>query len=140
MSQVSKLHKVFLTCSESEERLIFESFSIVFMESSISTFQYIFSNFHLVCKLFQSLFYPFLLVSKLFKSSIWIMYHTLEMTRYLNINLYLRPFSIAIYGKLSKLFLSVPVGGYKPCFETKNCSKFSYICVLIFSKKQRSWF
>ena len=27
-----------------------------------------------------------------------------------------------------------------PCFVTKNCSKSSYICVFIFSKKQHNWF
>ena len=56
------------------------------------------------------------------------------MPRNLNINLYLRPFSIAIYGKLSKLFFSVLFGGYKPCFEMKKFSKSSYICVFIFPK------
>ena len=50
------------------------------------------------------------------------------MPRNLNINLYLRPFSIAIYGKSLKLFFSVLFGGYKPCFETNSCSK-SYIYV-----------
>ena len=27
-----------------------------------------------------------------------------------------------------------------PCFVTKNCSKSSYICVFILSKKQHNWF
>ena len=27
-----------------------------------------------------------------------------------------------------------------PCFVTKNCSKYSYICVFILPKKQRNWF
>ena len=27
-----------------------------------------------------------------------------------------------------------------PCFLTKNCSKSSYICVFILSKKQHNWF
>ena len=27
-----------------------------------------------------------------------------------------------------------------PCFVTKNCSKSSYICVFVLSKKQHNWF
>ena len=27
-----------------------------------------------------------------------------------------------------------------PCFVTKNCSKYSYICTFILSKKQHNWF
>ena len=38
------------------------------------------------------------------------MYHILKIPR---------PFSIAIYLKLLKLFFSVPFGSYKPFFETK---------------------
>ena len=63
----------------------------------------------------------------------------LETPKNLNINLYLRPFKIAIYGKLRTLFgFFALFGGYKPCFETKICSKFSYICVFIFPKKQNN--
>ena len=58
------------------------------------------------------------------------------MSRNLNINLYLRTFSIAAYGKLSKLFFYILFGCYKPCFEMKNCSKSSYICEFIFPEKQ----
>ena len=54
------------------------------------------------------------------------------MSRNLNINLYLRTFSIATYGKLFYILFRC----YKPCFETKNCSKSSYICVFIFPEKQ----
>ena len=73
-----------------------------FMESSISAFQCIFSFFHLNC---SSHFLAFiLLVFFLFQPNILIMCHILQMLRNVNINLYLRPFSIAIYGQLSKLF------------------------------------
>ena len=57
------------------------------------------------------------------------------MPRNLNINVYLRPFSIANYEKLSKLFFSVHFVGYKPCFETKNCSKNLIIFVHLFFPK-----
>ena len=68
LSQVSKFHNFFLTCSESETRCGFLVFSL--MECSIPSFQYFFSFFHVVCKLLKSLFSHFLLVSKLHELSL----------------------------------------------------------------------
>ena len=42
-----------------------------FMGSSIPTFQYFFSFFHVVCKLLKSFFSHFFLVSKLYVSNLW---------------------------------------------------------------------
>ena len=54
------------------------------------------------------------------------------MSRNLNINLYLRPFNIAIYGKLSKLFFSVLFQGYKP--QKKNVQNLLIFVYLFFPK------
>ena len=132
MSQVSKLHNFFLTYLETKERLKFESFF------NFPVHFLLFFIWSVNCSSHFLAF--FLLGSKLFESSIWIMYHILKMPRNLHINLYLKLFSIGICGKLSKLFFSVLFGGYKSCFETKNCSNFSYICVFIFPKKQKNLF
>ena len=106
MSRVSKFHYFFLTCSETEARCIFKGF----WYCHLWKVQYQFSNiflalFHLVCQLLKSLFSPFLFVSKLYELSVWIIEHILEMSRNISINLYLRPFSIAIYGKFYSCFL-----------------------------------
>ena len=73
MSWVSKFNNFFLTYTETEARFIFEGFDIALSVT--------------------------LSVSKLYELSLWIIEHTSEMSRNVSINLYLRPCSIAIYGK-----------------------------------------
>ena len=95
-----------------------------FMESSISTFQYIFSFFFIWsfnCS--GHLFSLFLLASKLYELSLWIIEHILEVSRNVSINLYLRPFSIAIHGKFYLCFLY-----YFRLFWSVNCT--NLVCKL----------
>ena len=83
MSWVSKFDYVFLTCSETEARFIFEGLRLTvfsFMESSFPICPYFFNFFHLVYKLFKGLFQP-LCRSVIFMSWVWIMQHISEMTR-----------------------------------------------------------
>ena len=104
MSQVSKFHKFSLTCSETEARCIFEGFQYYHLWTVQFHFSSIFfSFFHLVCKLLRSLF-QFLLISKFYELSPWIKKHISEMSRNVSINLYLRPFCIAIYRKFYLCF------------------------------------
>ena len=73
MSWVSKLNNFFLTYTETEARFIFEGFDIALSVT--------------------------LSVSKLYELSLWIIEHILEMSSNVNINLYFRPCSNAIYEK-----------------------------------------
>ena len=61
-----------------------------------------FNNFFLTCRETEARFifegFNIVLYGK-FISDFWIMAHTLEMSRNVSINLYLRPCGIAIYGK-----------------------------------------
>ena len=93
-------------------------FSIVIYGKFNSNFAVlILAFFHLICKLLKSLFSPFLLVSKLYKLSLWVIELILEMSRNVSVNLYLRPFSIAIYGKFCLCFLY-----YSDFFWSVNCT------------------
>ena len=71
-----------------------------FTESSFPTLQYFFSFFHLVCKLSKGLFQP---LCQSLNCMSWVFEscnkHISDMFRSLSINFYLRPCSIAIYGK-----------------------------------------
>ena len=67
---------------------IWELLVLSFTQSSIPTFQYFFSFFYLVCKLFSSLFSHFSSVSKLCELNLWIMSHIPEMSRSLNWKFY----------------------------------------------------
>ena len=69
------------------------------MVSSSLTLRYFFCFFYLVCKLLKGLFAATLSVSELDELSLWIIEHTSEISSNVSINLYLRPCSIAVYGK-----------------------------------------
>ena len=72
----------------------------------------------------------------IYGSSIWIMYHILEMPRNLIINLYLRPFSIAIYGKLLKLFLLYFLEDINLALRQKNVQNLLMFVYLFFPKNR----
>ena len=64
------------------------------------------------------------------------MYHILEMPRNLIINLYLRPFSIAIYGKLLKLFLLYFLEDINLALRQKNVQNLLMFVYLFFPKNR----
>ena len=68
------------------------------MESSLPTLQYFFCIFYLVCKLFKGLFQP---VCQSVNCMSWVFEseHISEISSNGSINIFLRPCSIAIYGK-----------------------------------------
>ena len=99
MSWVRKFNNFFLTCTETEARFIFEGFNIVLYGKFISDSLILFSLFLSGLWIVQETFSATLSVSKLYELSLWIIEHTSEMSRNVSINLYLRPCSIAIYGK-----------------------------------------
>ena len=93
MSWVSKFNNFLLPCSETEARFIFEGFNIVLYGKFVSDSPALFLLFfYLVCILFEGLFQP-LCQSVLVESVLVDMYSNVSD------NLYLRPCSIAIYGK-----------------------------------------
>ena len=98
------------------------------MKSSLPTLQYSFRVFHLVCKLFKGFFSAALSVSKLYELSLWIKEHTSEMSSNISINLYLRPCSIAIYGKFYLFYLTF--------FWSVNCENLIYKLCITFWKCQ----
>ena len=95
-----------------------------FMESSIPTLQYLFKLFFIWSVNCSSHFFsPFLLVSKLYELSLWVIELISEMSSNVSINLYSRPFSIAIYGKFCLCFLY-----YSDFFWSVNCT--NLVCKL----------
>ena len=101
MSWVSKFNNFFLTCTENKARFIFEGFNILRYGKFISESLIIFLIF-----LSGLLYFSVTLsVNKLYKWSLWIIEHTWEMSRNVSIDLYLRPCSIAIYGKFYLYYL-----------------------------------
>ena len=103
MSWLSKFHDYFLTCSETEARFMFEDFKcyhswkVQFHLSSLFSAFFIWS---VNCS--SHLFSLFLLISKLI---LWVESLVPKMFRSLSINLYLRPFSISVYGKFDSYSL-----------------------------------
>ena len=91
-------HNFFLTCSKIEARFTFDCFK--YSPCSFQTLRYFFSFCYLVCKLFKGLFQsldqPINCMNLVFKSC---NKHISETSKILTINLYLKPCSIAIYGK-----------------------------------------
>ena len=135
MSQVSKLYNFFLTCLETEETLIFEIFDHCNLWKNHFQLSSTFLTFFIWSVNCWSRFFSIsLLVSKLFETSIWIMLHILEMPRNLNINLYLQPFSIAIYEKLSKLFFLYSFEAVNLVLRYKLFKVFLYLCTYFFQK------
>ena len=77
-------------------------FSIVIYGKFNSNFPVLFlAFFHLVCKFFKSLFYSLFVGQEI----VWVEPLISEMSRSLNMNLYLRAFSIAIYLKFDLYYL-----------------------------------
>ena len=100
MSWVSKFNNFFLTCTETEARFIFEGFNIALYGKFISNspiLSFLFFIWSVNCS--RGFFRATLSVSKLYELSFWIIEHISEMSNKVSINLYLRPCSIAIYGK-----------------------------------------
>ena len=103
-----------------------------FMESSIPTFQYLFKLFFIWSVNWSSHFFsPFLLVSKLYELSLWVIELISEMSSNVSVNLYSRPFSIAIYGKFYLCFLY-----YSDFFWSVNCTNLVWKLYIIFRKYQ----
>ena len=96
MSWASKFYNFFLNCSEIEARFTFE----VFKYCPLWNLRYLFSFFHLVGKLFKGLFQPLCQSANCMS---WVFEscnkHISEISRSWSINSYLRPCSVAIYGK-----------------------------------------
>ena len=103
MSWVSKFNN-FLTCRETEGRFIFEGFNIVLYGK------------------FKELFQP--LCQSVNWLSLWIKYHTLDMSSTVSINLHLRPCTISIYGN----FYLYCLYHLRLFFWSVNCENF--VCKL----------
>ena len=103
MSRVSRFHNfLFEMLRNWGQVFIWGILVLSCMESSILMFQHFFSLFfYLVCKLFKSLFKSHFVGQKI----VWVEPLISEMFRSLNMNLYLRAFSIAIYQKFDLYYL-----------------------------------
>ena len=103
MSWVSKFNNFFLTCKETEARYIFEGFNVALYEKFISDSLIPFSFFLSSLQIVQGAFSAILSVSKLYELS--LIEHISEMSSNVSINLYLRPCTIAVYGKFCLYYL-----------------------------------
>ena len=100
ISGLSKLNNVFLTCTGTEARFIFESFIFALYGKVISNSPILFLLFYIWSVNCSSGFFRAILsVSKLYELSLWIIEHISEISSNVRNNLYLRPCNIAIYGK-----------------------------------------
>ena len=129
MSQVSKFDNFFLTCSETVKRLILRACSIIICGKFKFNFPVHFWNR-------SSHLYSFFCWSV----NCWVEYW--NYVTYFGDAQKLKLWDLLVLlfmESYRNYFFSVLFGGYKPCFETKNCSK-SCICVFIFPKKQHNWF
>ena len=98
MNWVTKLNNFFLTCAATEAGFIFNSFKYCPLWKVHFQYSYTFFSF----------FIWSVNCSRTFSAkelSLWIIEHISEMSRNVNINFYLRPCSIAIYGKLYLYYL-----------------------------------
>ena len=93
MSWVSK----FIT--ETEARFLFQGLKYCTLWKVDLQYSYTFFAFLSGLQIVQGTFLAFFSVSKLYELRLWIIEHILEMSSDVSINLYLRPCTIAIFGK-----------------------------------------
>ena len=99
LSWVGKFQNFFLTWMETERRIIFEGFNYCPLWKLNFQLSDTFLAFFVWALNCSRHFLVALTVNKLYKLNLWIIEHMPEMSRSVSINLYSRPWSIAIYGK-----------------------------------------
>ena len=119
-------------CSEAEARFIFEGFKYC------SLWKVHFQLFHDFLAFFiwfvncSMDFSATLSFSKLYKLSLWIIEHISEMFKNVSINLHLKPFSIAIFGKFYFYYLY----HFRLFIWFANCKNLVYKLCITFWKCQ----